>query len=39
VPTEMKEIKGKSHVPMISQMIFGGNDLYKDIVDFLNKFN
>ncbi|WP_231459267.1 alpha/beta hydrolase [Pedobacter sp. Leaf132] len=39
VPAEMKEIKGKSHVPMISQMIFGGNDLYQEIVGFLNKFN
>lgn len=37
VPVEIKEIKGKSHVPMISQMIFGGNDLYKDIVEFIGK--
>lgn len=37
VPVEIKEIKGKSHVPMISQMIFGGNQLYKDIVDFIQK--
>ncbi|KLT65441.1 alpha/beta hydrolase [Pedobacter sp. BMA] len=36
VPVEIREIKGKSHVPMISQMIFGGNDLYKDIVTFIN---
>lgn len=36
VPVTMKEIKGKSHVPMISQMIFGGNDLYKYIVDFIS---
>ncbi|WP_316804410.1 alpha/beta hydrolase [Pedobacter nototheniae] len=36
VPVEIKEIKGKSHVPMISQMIFGGNDLYKDIVKFIS---
>ncbi|WP_025145315.1 alpha/beta hydrolase [Pedobacter jeongneungensis] len=35
VPVEIKEIKGKSHVPMISQMIFGGNQLYKDIVGFI----
>ncbi|MBC6111900.1 alpha/beta hydrolase [Pedobacter fastidiosus] len=35
IPVEIKEIKGKSHVPMISQMIFGGNDLYKDIVEFI----
>jgi len=38
IPVEIKEVKGKSHVPMISQMIFGGNDLYKDIVAFINKF-
>lgn len=37
IPVEIKEIKGKSHVPMISQMIFGGNDLYKDIVKFIEK--
>lgn len=36
VPVEIMEIKGKSHVPMISQMIFGGNDLYKEIVAFIN---
>ncbi|RBQ11946.1 alpha/beta hydrolase [Pedobacter miscanthi] len=37
VSVEIKEIKGKSHVPMISQMIFGGNQLYKDIVEFIQK--
>lgn len=37
VPVEIKEIKGKSHVPMISQMIFGGNQLYEDILDFIQK--
>ncbi|QDW25669.1 alpha/beta hydrolase [Pedobacter sp. KBS0701] len=37
VPVEIKEIKGKSHVPMISQMIFGGNQLYQDILDFIQK--
>jgi acetyl esterase/lipase len=37
VPVEIKEVKGKSHVPMISQMIFGGNDLYKDILSFIFK--
>lgn len=36
VPVELKEIKGKSHVPMISQMIFGGNQLYEDILGFIN---
>jgi dipeptidyl aminopeptidase/acylaminoacyl peptidase len=37
VRAEIKEIKGKSHVPMISQMIFGGNQLYKDILDFIQE--
>lgn len=37
VPVEIMEVKGKSHVPMISQMIFGGNDLYKDILSFIFK--
>jgi len=37
IPVEIKEVKGKSHVPMISQMIFGANDLYKDIVAFINR--
>ncbi|WP_231424052.1 alpha/beta hydrolase [Pedobacter sp. Leaf250] len=37
IPVEIKEVKGKSHVPMISQMIFGGNNLYKDIVAFIKK--
>jgi len=35
IPVELKEIKGKSHIPMISQMIFGGNRLYQDILDFI----
>lgn len=35
IPVELKEIKGKSHVPMISQMIFGGNQLYQDILGFI----
>jgi len=39
IPAEIKEVKGKSHVPMISQMIFGSNDLYKDIIEFINKFS
>lgn len=37
VRAEIKEIKGKSHVPMISQMIFGGDQLYKDILDFIQE--
>lgn len=39
IAVEIKEIKGKSHVPMISQMIFGGNDLYDDIVAFVKEFS
>lgn len=35
VPADIREVSGKSHVPMISQMIFGGNDLYKEIVAFI----
>ncbi|QXU42947.1 alpha/beta hydrolase [Pedobacter sp. D749] len=38
IPVEIKEIKGKSHVPMISQMIFGGNQLYQDILDFIWRY-
>ncbi|MFC3559328.1 alpha/beta hydrolase [Pedobacter jamesrossensis] len=37
IPVNIKEVQGKSHVPMISQMIFGENKLYKDIVDFISK--
>jgi len=37
VPVELKEIKNKSHVPMISQMIFGGNQLYGDILEFIGR--
>ncbi|TCO21670.1 alpha/beta hydrolase family protein [Pedobacter psychrotolerans] len=37
IPVEIKEIEGKSHVPMISQMIWGGNDLYEEIVGFMQK--
>lgn len=37
IPVEIKEIKGKSHIPMISQMICGGNDLYKDIIAFIDR--
>ncbi|WP_029289084.1 alpha/beta hydrolase [Pedobacter sp. R20-19] len=37
IPVEIKEIEGKSHVPMISQMILGGNDLYGEIVGFIQK--
>ena len=39
IPVEIKEIKGKSHVPMISQMIFGANDLYEDIVAFIKNYS
>lgn len=37
VDVEMKEIKGKRHVPMISQMIFGNNILYREIQAFIQK--
>ena len=37
VPAEIKLIKGKSHIPMITQMIFGCNDLYKDIVNIVGR--
>ena len=37
VDVSIKEIKGKSHIPMITQMIFGCNDLYKDIVSFISR--
>ena len=37
VPTELVEVKGKSHVPMITQMIFGCNGLYETILIFINK--
>lgn len=35
VPVTLHVIKGKKHVPMIAQMIWGKNSLYKDIVNFL----
>lgn len=35
VPVTLKIIKGKKHVGMISQMIFGSNQLYGFILDFL----
>ncbi|TDG36029.1 alpha/beta hydrolase [Pedobacter changchengzhani] len=37
VPSEIVEVKGKSHVPMITQMIFGCNKLYAKIVSFVNE--
>lgn len=37
VDVEIKEIKGKKHVPMIAQMIFGGNKLYEYILAFVNR--
>ncbi|OWK69265.1 alpha/beta hydrolase [Pedobacter sp. AJM] len=39
IPVEIKEIKGKSHVSMISQMILGGNDLYEEILKFIHQFD
>lgn len=35
VPVKLEIINGKKHVGMISQMIFGGNRLYKSILGFL----
>ncbi|NTE01990.1 alpha/beta hydrolase [Agrobacterium tumefaciens] len=37
ISVEIKEVEGKSHVPMISQMIWGRNDLYKEILGFMQK--
>ena len=37
VPVELQVIKGKKHVGMISQMIFGCNKLYKSIYRFLKE--
>lgn len=35
VPSTIHVIEGKKHVGMISQMIFGGNQLYQKILDFV----
>ena len=35
VPVTLNVIEGKKHVPMIAQMIWGKNSLYKDILVFL----
>jgi acetyl esterase/lipase len=35
VPVSLKIIKGKKHVGMISQMVFGSNQLYDDILHFI----
>ncbi|WP_199140974.1 alpha/beta hydrolase [Pedobacter sp. ASV12] len=37
VPATLKVIEGKKHVGMISQMIFGSNQLYKFILDFFKE--
>lgn len=37
VKTELHVIKNKKHVGMIAQMIFGGNNLYTYILDFLKQ--
>lgn len=37
VPVKLQVIEGKKHVGMISQMIFGGNQLYQSIVSFLKE--
>ena len=35
VPVKLEIIEGKKHVPMIAQMIWGSNKLYKRIINFL----
>ncbi|RZL33716.1 MAG: alpha/beta hydrolase [Pedobacter sp.] len=37
VPVKLEIIEGKKHVPMIAQMIWGSNRLYKSIVNFLTE--
>lgn len=39
VPVKLEIIESKKHVGMISQMIFGGNRLYKSITAFLSQIN
>ena len=36
-PVTLKVIDGKKHVGMITQMIFGGNELYKSILQFMSE--
>lgn len=36
-PSILQVIKGKSHVPMITQMIWGSNELYQSIINFLKE--
>ncbi|WP_316821172.1 alpha/beta hydrolase [Pedobacter gandavensis] len=38
VPSTLTVIKGKKHVGMISQMIFGNNQLYQKILDFVAQY-
>lgn len=39
VPVTLQKIEGKKHVPMISQMIFGKNQLYSEIFKFLKQIS
>lgn len=39
VPVKLETVAGKKHVPMISQMIWGCNRLYKSIFNFLKETN
>jgi acetyl esterase/lipase len=39
IPVQLIKIEGKKHVPMISQLIWGRNKLYKEIISFLEKTN
>jgi acetyl esterase/lipase len=37
VRSNIKSIKKKKHIPMITQMIFGGNKLYADVLKFMRE--
>ncbi|MCX2451530.1 alpha/beta hydrolase [Pedobacter sp. PLR] len=38
IPSSIYVIKGKKHVGMISQMVFGSNQLYQKILDFVAQY-
>lgn len=38
IPSSIYVIKGKKHVGMISQMVFGSNQLYQKILDFVARY-
>jgi len=35
LPAELYEVKKKKHIPMVSQLVFGWNHLYRIMVDFM----